>query len=208
MHQILFKNSSVYKDLIDTFLCAFCLLSIPDYGIAASPSISDDSIFPYSCCDLSTSSATSECPDSEVPLLGRYIKDEHYYHNGQAAIENALNNLQMRIKIARNSVFIAICRQSGDKWRSKTLFLTFFRSTLVDSVNVFDCRLPGVITGAYPLRHWKLNSQHPHPYSHGISNPPYPHASNIITVLYSNLDVSLCDPFVSIIVCLIVNYLL
>ena len=37
-----------------------------------------------------------------------------------------------------------------------------FLSTLVDSIHVFDCRLPGVITGAYPYRHFKLNSQHPH----------------------------------------------
>ena len=29
-------------------------------------------------------------------------------------------------KIARNSVSIAICRQSGDKWQLKTLFLTIF----------------------------------------------------------------------------------
>ena len=33
---------------------------------------------------------------------------------------------------------IAICRSTGDKWQSKTLFLS-----IVD--NVFDCRLPGVI---------------------------------------------------------------
>ena len=40
---------------------------------------------------------------------------------------------------------IAICRHTGDKWQSKTLFLSIFdpRSSIVDSV--FDCRLPGVI---------------------------------------------------------------
>ena len=40
---------------------------------------------------------------------------------------------------------IAICRPIGDKWQSKTLFLSFFdpRSSIVD--NVFDCHLPGVI---------------------------------------------------------------
>ena len=58
---------------------------------------------------------------------------------------------------------IAICRQSGDKWQSKTLFLTIFDicssisivpnsvsndfwSTFLDSINVFDCRLSGVQT--------------------------------------------------------------
>ena len=36
-------------------------------------------------------------------------------------------------KISRNSVSIAICHQTGDKWQSKTLFLTNFdlRSTVV-----------------------------------------------------------------------------
>ena len=39
---------------------------------------------------------------------------------------------------------IVICRQLGDKWPSKTLFLAIFdpRSSTVKSV--FDCRLPGV----------------------------------------------------------------
>ena len=40
---------------------------------------------------------------------------------------------------------IDICRLSGEKWQSKTLFLTIFdlRSSIVFSV--FDCRLSGVI---------------------------------------------------------------
>ena len=40
---------------------------------------------------------------------------------------------------------IAICRHTGDKWQSKTLFLSIFdpRSSIVD--NVFYYRLPGVI---------------------------------------------------------------
>ena len=39
----------------------------------------------------------------------------------------------------------AICRHTGDKWQSKTLFLSIFDqcSSIVDSV--FDCCLPGVI---------------------------------------------------------------
>ena len=39
---------------------------------------------------------------------------------------------------------IAIYRHTGDKWQSKTLFLSIFdpRSSIVDSF--FDCRLPGV----------------------------------------------------------------
>ena len=42
---------------------------------------------------------------------------------------------------------IVICRQSGDKWQSKTLFLTIFFLYLliVISINVFDCPLSGVL---------------------------------------------------------------
>ena len=35
---------------------------------------SDDSIFPYSCCDLSTIDASSECPPDKVPNLGNDLK--------------------------------------------------------------------------------------------------------------------------------------
>ena len=38
---------------------------------------------------------------------------------------------------------VAICRQWGDKWQSKKLFLLIF-ITFLDSSGVFDCRLPGV----------------------------------------------------------------
>ena len=39
---------------------------------------------------------------------------------------------------------IAICRPTGDKWQSKTLFLSIFdpRSSII--VYVFDCNQPGV----------------------------------------------------------------
>ena len=45
---------------------------------------------------------------------------------------------------------IAICRHTGDKWESKTLFLSIFdpRSSIVD--NVFDFRLSGE-TKTYPF---------------------------------------------------------
>ena len=55
------------------------------------------------------------------------------------AIENALNNRLTRIKRSPETVFlIAICRQSGDKWQSKTLFLTIYdlRSTIVLTVPI------------------------------------------------------------------------
>ena len=50
-------------------------------------------------------------------------------------------------KLLETEFLIAICRQTGDKWQSKTLFLSIFdlRLSIVDSV--FDCCLPGVFTG-------------------------------------------------------------
>ena len=44
---------------------------------------------------------------------------------------------------------IAICRQLGDKWQSKTLILTIFDLSSFGSINIFDCRLPDVITHSY-----------------------------------------------------------
>ena len=38
---------------------------------------------------------------------------------------------------------IVICRQSGDKWQSKTVSNDFL-STFVDSINVFYCGLSSV----------------------------------------------------------------
>ena len=45
----------------------------------------------------------------------------------------------------KTEFLIAICRQSGDKCQSKTLFLSIFdpHSSIVE--NFFDCRLPGVL---------------------------------------------------------------
>ena len=39
---------------------------------------------------------------------------------------------------------IVICRQLGDKWQSKTLFLTIFDPRSLIVKNVFDCHLPVV----------------------------------------------------------------
>ena len=39
---------------------------------------------------------------------------------------------------------IDICRPTGDKWQSKTLFLSIFDQRLLVVDYVFPCRLPGV----------------------------------------------------------------
>ena len=48
-------------------------------------------------------------------------------------------------KMYETEFSIDICRQLGDKWQSKTLFLAMFdpRSLIVKSV--FDCRISGVL---------------------------------------------------------------
>ena len=38
---------------------------------------------------------------------------------------------------------IAICRTTGEKWQSQTLFLAIFDPRLSIVESVFDCRLPG-----------------------------------------------------------------
>ena len=48
-------------------------------------------------------------------------------------------------KLQKPVFLIAICRQSGDLWLSKTLFLTFV-VYVVDSIDVLDCRLSGVVS--------------------------------------------------------------
>ena len=47
-------------------------------------------------------------------------------------------------KLLEIEFLIDICRLTGDKWQSKTLFLSIFdrRSSIVKSI--FDCHLPGV----------------------------------------------------------------
>ena len=75
----------------------------------------------------SASYATTTTPgrwQSKTPILSRNVD--------QKSIETVFS--------------IALCRHAGDKWQSKTLFLSIFgpRSSIVDSV--YDCRLPGVTT--------------------------------------------------------------
>ena len=41
---------------------------------------------------------------------------------------------------------IAICRHTGNKWQSKTRFLSIFDPPSSIVYSVFDCRLPGVFT--------------------------------------------------------------
>ena len=48
-------------------------------------------------------------------------------------------------KSLKTEFLIYICRQLGDKWYSKTLFLAFLIHVSSIVKSVFDCRLPGVV---------------------------------------------------------------
>ena len=54
-------------------------------------------------------------------------------------------------KSLETEFFIAICRPSGDKWQSKTLFLAIFDLCLLIVKSVCDCSLPGVYFSSYCL---------------------------------------------------------
>ena len=48
-------------------------------------------------------------------------------------------------KSSVTDVLIVICRPTGDKWQSKTLFLAFFDPHSSSVKSIFDCHLSGVI---------------------------------------------------------------
>ena len=49
---------------------------------------------------------------------------------------------------------IAICRQTGDKWQWKTLFLKIFYPSLLIVKSVFDCRLSSASMASYFHKRW------------------------------------------------------
>ena len=84
-----------------------------------------------------------------LPIYSKKIFEENIRTSVSHRIGGNRNYLSYRrtyIKIKLKTEFsIAIFRPTGDKWQSKTLFLTIFdlRSSIVKSV--FDCHLSGAI---------------------------------------------------------------
>ena len=72
-----------------------------------------------------------------------YLNIYHQFTSGRWQSKTLMLSTNVD-KIVRNSVSIAICRQSGDKWQSKTMFLSIFDRRSLIAQSVFDCRLPGV----------------------------------------------------------------
>ena len=54
-------------------------------------------------------------------------------------------------KSLETEFWIAICRQTGDKCQSKTLFLAIFGKCLSIVKSVFNCRLSGVLFSTLTL---------------------------------------------------------
>ena len=73
------------------------------------------------------------------------VEIEDFMHIHMYTPDTLLTIEERGSKLLKQCFSIAICRQRGDKWLLKTLFLTIFLCTFVDSNNVFDCRLSGVM---------------------------------------------------------------
>ena len=67
------------------------------------------------------------------------------YTPGRRKSKTSILSLNVDKKSLEMEFSNAICRQLGDKWQSKTLFLAIFDpcSSIVKSV--FDCHIPGVM---------------------------------------------------------------
>ena len=74
------------------------------------------------------------------------MKQEKLSHTGSAAIENPLNNRQMRLKIARNSVFDCHLSPVRQQMTIKNIVSNNFLSMFVDSINVVDCPPTGCVS--------------------------------------------------------------
>ena len=60
-------------------------------------------------------------------------------------------------KSLETEFLIVICRLTGDKWQSKTLFLAIFDLCLLIVKSIFVCRLPSVgIMGTKQVQHPEL----------------------------------------------------
>ena len=64
---------------------------------------------------------------------------------GRRQAKTLIQSRNVDKKPLETEFLIAICRPTGDKWQSKTLFISIFDqgSSIFDSI--FDCRLRGVI---------------------------------------------------------------
>ena len=71
--------------------------------------------------------------------------DKYFITPGRRQWKTPILSRNVDKKSIETVFLIAICRPTGDKWQSKTLFISIFdpRSSIVG--NVSDCRLPGVI---------------------------------------------------------------
>ena len=64
---------------------------------------------------------------------------------GRRQLKTLILSTNVDKKLLETEFLIAICRQTGNKWQSKTLFLAVFDPCLLIVKSVLDCQLPGVI---------------------------------------------------------------
>ena len=81
---------------------------------------------------------------------------------GRRQSKTAILSRNVDQKSVETVFLIAICRHTGDKWQSKTLFLSIFDpySSIVDYI--FDCRLPGVRLELISKRQIRQNDSLPY----------------------------------------------
>ena len=73
------------------------------------------------------------------------IASKPVFTPGRRQSKTLIMSINIDQKSLETEFLIGICRPTGDKWQSKTLFLLIFdpRSLIVKSI--FDCSLPGVV---------------------------------------------------------------
>ena len=65
---------------------------------------------------------------------------------GRRQLKTSILSTNVDQKSLETEFLIAICRPTGNKWQSKTLFLVIFDQRLSIVKSIFDCRLPGVMS--------------------------------------------------------------
>ena len=67
------------------------------------------------------------------------------FTSGRLQLKTSIQSMNVDQKSLETGFKFVICRPTGDKWQSKTLFLVIFdpRSSIV--MSVYDCHLPGLL---------------------------------------------------------------
>ena len=78
-------------------------------------------------------------------LFGKNGNSKRVNTPGRRQSKTSILSTNIDQKSLETDFLIAICRLTGDKWQSKTLYLPIFDPRSLIDKSLFDCRLPGVI---------------------------------------------------------------